>query len=41
MQTANGMVELTDEVTFEIAKLKQSTSAVVGEYTADLLSVGD
>ena len=40
MQTANGVVELTNEITFVIEKLKQSTSAVVGKDTPDLLSVG-
>ena len=40
MQTANGIVELTNEITFDIEKLKQSTTAVVGKDTPDLLSVG-
>ena len=40
MQTANWIVELTDEVSFETAKLKQSTTAVVGKYTPDLLPLG-
>ena len=38
MQTANVIVEVTDEVSFEIAKLKQFTT--VGKYTPDLLPVG-
>ena len=40
MQTANGVVELTNEITFDIEKLEQSTTAVVGKDTPDLLSVG-
>ena len=40
MQAANGIVELADEITLDIAKLKQSTTAVIGTYTPDLLSVG-
>ena len=38
MQTADGVVELTNEITFDIEKLKQSTTAVVGKDTPDLLS---
>ena len=40
MQTANGIVELTNEITFDIEKLKQCTTAVVGNDIPDLLSVG-
>ena len=40
MQTANGVFEFTDEIAFDIAKLEQSTTAVVGKDTPDLLSVG-
>ena len=40
MQTANGIVTLDKEVTYEIQKLKEVTSAVVGENTPDLPSVG-
>ena len=40
MQTANGIVTLDKEVTYEITKLKQVTSAVVGKNTPDQLSVG-
>ena len=40
MQTANGIVTLNTEVTYEIRKLKEITSAVVGKNTPDLLSVG-
>ena len=40
MQTANGIVELTNEITFDIEKLQQSTTAVIGKDTPDLLSVG-
>ena len=40
MQTANGIVTLDKEVTYEIKKLKEITSAVVGKNTPDLLSVG-
>ena len=40
MQTANGIVELDSEVNFHIDKLKQSTNAVVGLDTPNLLSVG-
>ena len=40
MQTANGVVEFTNEITFDIEKLKQSTTAVVGKDRPELLSVG-
>ena len=40
MQTANGIVTLNTEVTYEIRKFKEITSAVVGKNTPDLLSVG-
>ena len=40
MQAANGIVDLTNVITFDIEKLKQSTTAVVGKDTPDLLSVG-
>ena len=40
MHTVNGIVELADEITFDIEKLRQSTTAVVGKDTPDLLSVG-
>ena len=40
MQTANGIVTLDKEVTYEMKKLKEVTSAVVGKNTPDLLSVG-
>ena len=39
MQTANGIVALEKEATYEIQKLKEVTSAVVGKNTPDLLSV--
>ena len=40
MHTANRIVTLEKEVTYEIKKLKEVTSAVVGKNTLDLLSVG-
>ena len=40
MQTANGTVELGQELNYKIKKLQQTTSAVIGEDTPDLLSVG-
>ena len=40
MQTANGIVTLDKEVTYEIEQSKEVTSAVVGKNTPDLLSVG-
>ena len=40
MQTANGIVTLDKELTYEIKKLKAVTSAVVCKNTPDLLSVG-
>ena len=40
MQTANGVVESTNEIIFDIENLEQSTTAVVGKDTPDLLSVG-
>ena len=40
MRTAHGIVILDKEVTYEIKKLKQVTSAVVGKNTLDLRSVG-
>jgi len=40
MQTANGIVELANEITFDIEKLQQSTTAVIGKDTPGLLSVG-
>ena len=40
MQIANGIVELGRELTYNINKLQQSTNAVIGEDTPDLLSVG-
>ena len=40
MQIANGIVTLDKEVTYEIKKLKEVTSAVVDKSTPDLLSVG-
>ena len=40
MQAANGIVTLDKEVTYEIQKLKEVTSAVVCKNTPDLLSVG-
>ena len=40
MQTANGIVTLDKEVTYEIKKLQEVTSAVVGKNPPDLLSIG-
>ena len=40
IQTANDVVEFTEEHIFDIEKLKQSITAVVGREAPDLLSVG-
>ena len=40
MQTANGVVGLTNGITFDIQKLKQSITVVVGKDKPDFLSVG-
>ena len=40
IQTANGIVELDTEVKYRIDKLKETTSAIIGGNTPDLLSIG-
>ena len=40
MQIANGIATLDKEVTYDMKKLKEVTSAVVGKNTPALLSVG-
>ena len=40
IQTANGLITLDTEVDYRIDELQQTTSAIVGGNTPDLLSVG-
>ena len=40
IQTANGIINLDTELVYKIDKLRQTTSAIIGDDTPDLLSIG-